>query len=90
MVGLTRAFAVELGRAGITCNCICPGPVETEMTAFLSAEDKAVFARRQTALGRYPRPAEIAVAVVALCHPAASYTTGAIIPVDGGFMARNA
>ena len=89
VVGLTRAFAVELGRDGITCNCICPGPVDTDMTSFLSPEDKATFARRQTALGRYAQPEEIAVAVVALCQPGASYTTGAIIPVDGGFMARN-
>lgn len=89
VVGLTRAMAVELGRFGITCNCVCPGPVETEMTNFISDEHKQIFAKRHTALGRYARPAEIADMVLSLCLPSATYVTGAIIPVDGGFMARN-
>ena len=90
VIGLTRAMAVELGRAGITVNCICPGPIDTEMTRAIPPEDKAVFARRRTALGRYGHPREVAHMVAALCAPAASYITGAIIPVDGGLMARNA
>jgi len=90
VIGLTRALAVELGRDGITANCICPGPIDTDMTSAIPDHDKAVFARRRTALGRYGRPEEIAHMVAALCMPAASYITGAIIPVDGGLMARNA
>ncbi len=90
VTGLTRALAVELGREGITVNCICPGPIATGMTAAIPDDDKAVFARRRTALGRYGRPEEVAHVTVSLCLPAASYITGATIPVDGGLMARNA
>ncbi len=90
VAGLTRALAVDLGRDGITVNCICPGPIETAMTAFVPDADKQVFARRRTALRRYGRPEEVAHMILSLCLPAASYITGAVIPVDGGLMARNA
>jgi 3-oxoacyl-[acyl-carrier protein] reductase len=90
VVGLTRSLAVELGRDGITVNCICPGPIATAMTARISDEHKAVYARRRTALGRYGDPEEVAHMTLSLCLPAASFLTGAIIPVDGGLMARNA
>lgn len=90
VVGLTRALAVELGREGITVNCVCPGPIETGMTVDIADEQKRVFARRRTALGRYGRPEEVAHMMLSLCLPAASYLTGAVIPVDGGLMARNA
>jgi 3-oxoacyl-[acyl-carrier protein] reductase len=90
VVGLTRSLAVELGRDGITVNCICPGPIATEMTAGISDEHKAIYARRRTALGRYGDPEEVAHMTLSLCLPAASFLTGAIIPVDGGLMARNA
>jgi 3-oxoacyl-[acyl-carrier protein] reductase len=90
VTGLTRALAVELGPDGITVNCICPGPILTGMTARIPDEDKQVFARRRTALRRYGRPEEVAHMTLSLCLPAASYITGATIPVDGGLMARNA
>lgn len=90
VTGLTRALAVELGPEGITVNCICPGPIETPMTDFVSAEHKAIFARRRTALRRYGTPEEVAHITASLCLPASSYLTGAVIPVDGGLMARNA
>jgi len=90
VVGLTRAMAVELGRDGICVNCVCPGPILTGMTAGIPDADRATFARRRTALGRYGRPEEVAHVIVSLCAPAASYITGAIIAVDGGLMARNA
>ena len=90
VVGLTRALAVELGREGITVNCVCPGPILTGMTEAISEADRATFAKRRTALGRYGRPEEVAHITLSLCLPAASYITGAIIPVDGGLMARNA
>jgi 3-oxoacyl-[acyl-carrier protein] reductase len=90
VTGLTRSLAVELGREGITVNCICPGPINTPMTAAIADEHKATFARRRTALLRYGEPEEVAQITVSLCLPAASYLTGAVIPVDGGLMARNA
>ncbi|MBB3891243.1 3-oxoacyl-[acyl-carrier protein] reductase [Phenylobacterium haematophilum] len=90
VTGLTRALAVELGREGITVNCICPGPIATGMTAGIPDDQKAVFAKRRTALGRYGLPDEVAHITLSLCLPAASYITGVTIPVDGGLMARNA
>jgi len=90
VVGLTRALAVELGREGITVNCVCPGPIRTGMTAAIPDDQKATFARRRTAMGRYGEPEEVAHVTVSLCLPAASYITGAVIPVDGGLTARNA
>jgi 3-oxoacyl-[acyl-carrier protein] reductase len=90
VTGLTRALAVELGREGITVNCVCPGPIRTAMTAAIPEEHKQVFAKRRTALGRYGEPEEVAHVTLSLCLPAASYITGATIPVDGGLMARNA
>lgn len=90
VTGLTRALAVELGKDGITVNCICPGPIETGMTAGVSEADKQTFAHRRTALRRYGAPEEVAHMTLSLCLPAASFITGATIPVDGGLMARNA
>jgi 3-oxoacyl-[acyl-carrier protein] reductase len=90
VTGLTRSLAVELGRDGITVNCICPGPITTGMTARIDDEHKAVYARRRTALGRYGDPEEVAHMTLSLCLPAASFLTGTVIPVDGGLMARNA
>lgn len=89
VIGLTRALAVELGGEAITVNCICPGPIETNMTKAIPAEEKALFARRRTALRRYGQPEEVAHMILSLCLPAASYVTGAVIPVDGGLTARN-
>ena len=90
VVGLTRGLAVDLGKEGITVNCVCPGPIHTGMTAGVPDEAKAEFARRRTALRRYGEPEEVAHITLSLVLPAASYITGAVIPVDGGLMARNA
>jgi 3-oxoacyl-[acyl-carrier protein] reductase len=90
VVGLTRALAVELGREGITVNCVCPGPINTGITAGIPDADKAVFARRRTALGRYGEPEEVAHATLNFALPASRYTTGSVLPVDGGLLARNA
>lgn len=90
VVGLTKSLAVELGREGITVNCICPGPINTGMTADFAPEDKAIFAKRRTALGRYGEPEEVAHATLSFCLPASRYITGAILPVDGGLLIKNA
>ena len=90
VIGLTRALAVDLGLEGITVNCICPGPIRTPLTGAIPEEHKTIFAKRRTALKRYGFPEEVAHITFSLCLPAASYITGAIIPVDGGLMIRNA
>ncbi|MCO1656156.1 SDR family NAD(P)-dependent oxidoreductase [Pseudonocardia humida] len=90
VIGLTRSLAVELGRSGVTVNCVCPGPIRTAMTAAIPDADKEVFARRRTALRRYGDPEEVAHLTVSLLLPAASYITGAAVVVDGGLTIRNA
>ncbi len=90
VTGLTRALAVELGKEGITVNCVCPGPISTGMTEAIPDEHKEIYAKRRTAMRRYGLPEEVAHMTLSLCLPAASYITGVTIPVDGGLMARNA
>lgn len=90
VTGLTRGMAVDLGKEGITVNCICPGPIRTGMTHNVPEGDKALYAKRRTALRRYAWPEEVAHMTLSLVLPAASFITGAVIPVDGGLMARNA
>ena len=90
VIGLTRSLAIELGRRGITVNCLCPGPILTGMSDHLTEEDRATFARRRTALRRYGDPMEVAHVTLSLALPAASYITGAVIPVDGGLSTRHA
>jgi 3-oxoacyl-[acyl-carrier protein] reductase len=90
IIGLTRSLAVELGPEGITVNCVCPGPINTGMTARIADEHKQIFAKRRTALKRYAEPEEVAQMTLSLCLPAACYITGATVPVDGGLTIRNA
>ncbi len=90
VVGLTRGLAVELGKEGITVNCICPGPIRTAMTARIPEEHKQIYARRRTALRRYGEPEEVAHGTLHLCLPASSFITGVALPVDGGLTIRRA
>ncbi len=90
VTGLTRGMAVDLGKEGITVNCICPGPIRTGMTNNVPEDDKTLYAKRRTALRRYAWPEEVAHMTLSLVLPAASFITGVVIPVDGGLMARNA
>ncbi len=89
VTGLTRNLAVELGPLGVTVNCVCPGPVNTAMTSHIPADAKATYARRRTALRRYGEPEEVAQMILSLCLPAASFTTGATLFVDGGLTVRH-
>ncbi len=89
-MGLTRAMAVDLGKEGITVNCICPGPIRTGITEAIPEQDKQTFVNRRTALRRYADPEEVAHATLSLVLPAASFITGATLLVDGGVTIRNA
>lgn len=83
LVGAARSLARELGSRGITANVVAPGFVDTDMTAELSEERRAEIVGN-VPLGRYATPEEVADVAVFLASPAASYITGAVIPVDGG------
>jgi 3-oxoacyl-[acyl-carrier protein] reductase len=89
VVGLTRSLAVDLGRRGVTANCVCPGATLTGMTAPIPEEARAAYGRRNIPLGRYGTPEEVAYMVVALTAPEASFVNGAVIPVDGGMTAMS-
>ena len=88
LMGLARASALDLGEFGITVNCIAPGPFLTDLPmSVLSAEEKAVFARR-TALGRWGEPKELVGPALLMASDAGSYITGTTLVVDGGYLAR--
>ncbi|MGB0920848.1 MAG: SDR family NAD(P)-dependent oxidoreductase [Alphaproteobacteria bacterium] len=90
VIGLTRAVATELGREGITCNAICPGPIVTGITAGIPSEHKEIFAKRRVPTRRYGIPEEVAHITLSCVLPAASYLNGVAIPVDGGMTIKNA
>ena len=85
VIMMTKSLAREMGGAGIRCNCICPGLTETRFAQVLidtpEIRDRQVS---RTPLGRYAQPAEMTGAAVYLLSDASSFTTGAIITVDGG------
>lgn len=83
LVGLARSLARELGSRSITVNVVAPGPVETDMTAALTGEQRAKMLDA-VPLGRIATPQEIAGVVAFLASQDAGYITGAVIPVDGG------
>lgn len=88
VVGLTRSLACELGPKGITVNCVCPGPINTAMTAPIPDDAKRKFARRRVPLRRYGDPEEVAHMVLNLALPSSSFVNGAVIPVDGGLSCK--
>jgi 3-oxoacyl-[acyl-carrier protein] reductase len=86
LLGFTRHLARELGPQGITVNLVQPGPTDTELNPANGGE-LADLNRSLTALGRYATAAEIAAVTVFLASPAASYMTGSVLTVDGGYNA---
>jgi 3-oxoacyl-[acyl-carrier protein] reductase len=86
LVGLTRSLAREVGGRGITANAVCPGFVETKMTAPLGDEIRKRWIE-MTPAGRFGRPDEVAVVIAFLAGHEATYVNGSVISVDGGLMA---
>lgn len=83
LVGMARSLTRELGGRGITANVVAPGFIETDMTAQLSEQQVAAY-RAAIPAGRLGAVAEVAAAVGFLASDAASYVSGAVLPVDGG------
>ena len=83
LVGMARSLARELGSRGVTVNVVAPGFIETDMTAELG-EDLIKKYSEQIPLGRLGSVDDIAGTVEFLASDAASYISGAVIPVDGG------
>jgi 3-oxoacyl-[acyl-carrier protein] reductase len=85
LIGFSKSVAREFASRNITCNVVCPGFIETDMTKGLSEEMRKKLLER-IPLQRLGQPDDVAGAVVFLCSPAASYMTGQILTVDGGMV----
>ena len=88
VINFTRALAVEWAKRGITVNAICPGYFITELTeAFLACPEIEQAVKIYCPMGRVGKPGELNAALIYLASDEASYTTGAIHSVDGGWVA---
>ncbi|MBI2711165.1 MAG: 3-oxoacyl-ACP reductase FabG [Actinobacteria bacterium] len=83
LIGLTRSLARELAPRAITCNVVAPGPIATEMVDALPEARRSEITAA-VPLGRMGTAGEVAATVAFLASDAAAYTTGAVLPVDGG------
>src|SRR5690606_32876069 len=89
VLGITRLLANEWAAKGINVNSIAPGYIETNNTAALRADpDRSEQILERIPAGRWGMPADIGDAAVFLLAPASGYMHGAVIPVDGGWLAR--
>ncbi len=84
VIGLTKALAKELGPSGIRVNCVSPGVINTKMNAELNEETLKEL-REETPLERIGAPEDVAEAVAFLASGRASFITGQVLPVNGGF-----
>jgi NAD(P)-dependent dehydrogenase (short-subunit alcohol dehydrogenase family) len=87
LIMLTKVMASELGRQGVRVNCICPGLIKTQLSEALWSNpelEKAIT--DQKALGRIGTVDELAGAAIYLASDASSFTTGAVLQVDGGMV----
>ena len=84
LIGLTKSLALELGPSGIRVNCVAPGVINTDMNAMHSADTMRQLAE-ETPLGRIGTAAEVADSILYLCSERASFVTGQVLGVTGGF-----